>query len=144
MKNEKKQVTAFGGLKQNCFLLDTHPKQDIKHEKDSGYYMSLEKKQLPNGYQFELERSEYPINSESVTSYLEASDFKRDPLMAIANAPKRVNLGDIREVQAFIRENPQEAVRIYKSVGDKLSEYFKQQQEAATAEGNNQTHGGEN
>lgn len=96
-------------------------------------YISLEKKNLPNGYVEELVLKDYPINSVSVSSLAEGADYRNDPAQAIANAPKRVNLGDITEAQAFL-ENPQNFARVYDDVKSKLLEYYKAQG-AAPAEG---------
>lgn len=135
MTTEKKQLeikqVKIGGLRQNCYVRET---REASASTVSPYastikkYASLEKHQLPNGYTFELEEVDYPINSESVTSYADSSDYRRDPMAAIASAPKRVNLGDIREVQEFVAQSPQEAVRLYQAVGEKLEQYYAQQE----------------
>lgn len=54
---------------------------------------------------------DYPINSESVSSLAEGADYRNDPAQAIAQAPKRVNLGDVTEAQAFLN-NPQYAASL--------------------------------
>lgn len=126
---EKKRV-IINGLRQNCFVLDGKPKCSATQCPRPTHYFSLEKKQLDNGYTFELEKVDYPITSESITSYVDSADYRRDPMQAIANAPKRVNLGDITEVQKFIESDPQQAVRVYKAVGEKLQEYYKKKENA--------------
>lgn len=42
---------------------------------------------------------EYPITPESVKSYAEAADYRRDPVTAAMTAKPRTNLGDIRQMQ---------------------------------------------
>lgn len=128
-----KKDIKIGGLRQNCYALDTRTVIEDSHIKQPKYYSSLEKKQLPNGVVYNLEEVEYPITSESVTSYVESSDYHRDPLAAIAAAPKRVNLGDITEVQDFIQKNPQDALRVYRQVGEQLKKYFESQTQAQNA-----------
>lgn len=123
-KEEKKQVRVCG-LRQNCFVLEGRSAPSIVPAPKITHYFSLAKKELENGYVQEIEKVDYPITSESVSSYIDSSDYRRDPMQAIASAPKRVNLGDISQVQDFIASNPQEAVRVYRAVGDKLQEYFK-------------------
>lgn len=125
-----KKDVKICGLRQNCYALDTRTVIEDSSIKQPKYYSSLEKKQLPNGVVYNLEQVEYPITSESVTSYVESSDYHRDPLAAIANAPKRVNLGDITEVQDFIQKNPQDALRVYRQVGEQLQKYFETQTQA--------------
>lgn len=128
-----KKDIKIGGLRQNCYALDTRTVMEDSHINQPKYYSSLEKKQLPNGVLYNLEEVEYPITSESVTSYVESSDYHRDPLAAIAASPKRVNLGDITEVQDFIQKNPQDALRVYRQVGEQLQKYFESQTQAQNA-----------
>jgi hypothetical protein len=102
-------------------------------------YDSLERRQLSNGFVEEVVEKDYPINSESVTSYVESSDYRNDPAQAIANAPKRVNLGDISQVQNFVRDNPVHAVGQYAGVLRKVADYFDQHANKSAAPGTIQT-----
>lgn len=128
---EKKPVKIFGA-RQNCYIVDGREKAicasgtEMNHEQKK--YISLERVQTRNGFYEELVSKDYPINSASVTSYADGADYRRDPAAAIANAPKRVNLGDISEAQEFIRSNPQEAAIQYKKILDKVEQYFAAQE----------------
>lgn len=82
----------------------------------------MEKKDLPNGYVQELVEKDYPITSESVTSYADGADYRNDPAQAVANAPARVNLGDITEAQKFL-DNPQNFIKTFNEVKEKLASY---------------------
>lgn len=84
------------------------------------------KKILPNGYLEVLEKKDYPINADSVSSYADSANYRNDPAQAVANAPKRVNLGDITEAQAFIRDNPQQALREYRDILARLQDVLPQ------------------
>lgn len=127
---EKKPVVVFG-VKQNCYALDCRkpgssiplavPNRTIKK------YYELEQKTLDNGYVEQVVEKDYPINSDSVSSYIESSDYRLDPNQAIAQAPKRVNLGDVTEVQDFMKNNPMQATLHYADVLQKVSQYMKQQ-----------------
>lgn len=122
-----KKPVLVNGIRQNCYLLDRRVGVDsVRPLVETKKYFDLEEKQLPNGYAQELVEKDYPINSDSVSSYIESSDYRNDPLQAIANAPKRVNLGDISEVQRFMNENPVEATRQYADILSKVSQYFKE------------------
>lgn len=127
MMQEKKPVIIAGRL-QNCYRIDGRTKPVGVPSSIASHtikqYNSLERVAERNGYRDEIQRKDYPINSESVTSYADGADYRRDPAQAIANAPKRVNLGDISEAQDFLRENPQEAALRYKSILDKVEAYF--------------------
>lgn len=115
-------------LAQNCYTRDV-VNVSAKAVQQPKKYSSLEEIKLPNGLVYELVEKDYPITPESVTSYADGADYRLDPQRAIENAPKRVNLGDVGEVQEFIKTNPMEAVRLYRDIGAKLETYMKQQQQ---------------
>lgn len=125
MKSEKKQVYV-AGVKQNCYLTDIRPipLSTPRPNVTQTEFTELVDKQLPNGFVQEMVSRTYPINAESVSSYIESSDYRNDPAQAIANAPKRVNLGDISEVQEFIKNNPTQAVSQYADILHKVASYF--------------------
>lgn len=133
---ESKRPILINGIPQNVFAL--RQKKDFtvipSHLKNTTIkkYNTLERKVLPNGYCEEMVRKDYPINSESVSSYVESSDYRNDPAQAIANAPKRVNLGDISQVQEFVRDNPVQAVGQYADILQKVADYFKAQAKTKT------------
>lgn len=122
-----KDKVIIGTYAQNCYRLDGTMRAYISNEKfKQDKYLSLEKVNLPNGYIEKLVEKDYPINSESVSSLADGADYRNDPLQAIAQAPQRVNLGDITEAQKFL-ENPQNNAKIFESVKAQLLEYFKRQ-----------------
>lgn len=132
---QEKKPVKICGFKQNCYRVATtggivgiakNPSSTVKK------FDSLEKVNLPTGFVQQLVEKDYPINSASVTSYAEGADYRNDPMQAIANAPKRVNLGDITEAQQFL-ENPQELMRMYDTVKAKLDAYYASQIQSASA-----------
>lgn len=136
MEIPEKKPVIIGGIRQNCYALDV--RTDISAlrfptNRTIKKYYSLEKETLPNGYTESVQEKDYPINSDSVTSYVESSDYRNDPNQAIANAPKRVNLGDITEVQSFVKENPVQATLQYADILNKVASYMKQQANAGHA-----------
>lgn len=120
-------------VKECCRDMNTIPSQLRNVTKSK--YDSLERRQLSNGFVEEIVEKDYPINSESVTSYVESSDYRNDPAQAIANAPKRVNLGDISQVQQFVQDNPVQAVGQYADILQKVADYFKQSAKSAAGSG---------
>lgn len=107
----------INGIRQNCYALDTRENiTDTKSSKIIKKYDSLERKDLSNGFVEQVVQVDYPINPDSISSYVDGADYRRDPMQAIANTPSRVNLGDIREVQSFVADNPQNAVRVLRDV----------------------------
>lgn len=124
---EIKEQVSLGGYPQNCYRIATSGGQSVQRTVPTVKgYVSLEKKTLPNGYVEELTIKDYPINSQSVSSLADGADYRNDPAQAVANAPKRVNLGDVTEAQAFL-QNPQNQARIYHDVMSKLLDYYKNQ-----------------
>lgn len=121
LKVKEKRRVSVNGVRQNCYCVDTltaeQTSRSVNPEKS---YVSLERKNLNNGFVEELVVKDYPINSKSVTSYADGADYRNDPAQAIANAPKRVNLGDVTQVQEFIQSDPQNAVRVFRDVIAKL------------------------
>ena len=120
MKNMNKEV-IINGVKQNCYVRDVslmavQPIKGIKQKK----YPSLERELLSNGFTEEIKIRDYPITAESVKSYADAANYRNDPAQAVANAPNRVNLGDITQVQDFVKNNPQDAVRVFRDVLSRL------------------------
>lgn len=122
--NGKRQL-KINTVKRNVYILDTAPCAStlaLFPNKTQEKYVSLEKKDLPNGYVQELVEKDYPITSESVTSYADGADYRNDPAQAVANAPARVNLGDITEAQKFL-DNPQNFIKTFNEVKEKLASY---------------------
>lgn len=119
----------IGCYKQNCYRVAGSEKatKTLFPNKEMKTYDSLEKVELPTGFFQELVQKDYPITSASVSSLAEGADYRNDPMQAIAQAPQRVNLGDITEAQKFL-ENPQNYARIFEFVKGKLAEYQAQQQ----------------
>lgn len=113
------------GFRQNVFRRDSVGCARIptNPSKTQEKYTSLERKMFNNGYCEALVEKDYPINSESVSSLAEGADYRNDPAQAIAQAPKRVNLGDVTEAQAFLN-NPQYAASLFADVKAKLNAYY--------------------
>ena len=93
-----KQVKSRSFVLQNCFrqvpeVLAVDPvKQDDK-------YVALETStDFFKGYQEQVVEYDYPITSESVTSYASGVDYKRD-LFSAMKSNSGQNLGDVREAQ---------------------------------------------
>lgn len=123
---KEKSVIKVNGFLQNCYRLNTVSNSIVSHSNSSKEYESLERVDFDNGFVEVIQNKEYPINSDSVTSFADGVDYKRDPMQAIANSPQRVNLGDITEAQKFL-QNPMNYRRVYEDTCARLQEYFKSQ-----------------
>ena len=130
-----RKPVAINGTRQNCYVLGTRTASagTISSEPEKKF-KTIERVNLPNGYYDTVVEKDYPINSESVTSYTDGADYRNDPLQAIANAPKRVNLGDVTQLQEFVQNDPQNAVRVFRDVLSRLEAVQKQSVPAPSAE----------
>lgn len=126
LKIQKKAVKILG-VRQNIYVGDTVQGicDTVKHVPEK-VYPSLERKNLPNGFVENVELKDYPINSKSVSSYADSADYRNDPNGAVANAPNRVNMGDISQVQEFLANNPHQAVEVFRNVMATLDNKAKQ------------------
>lgn len=111
------------GRRQRIYTRDCVPAQQA-HIPQQKMEVVTERVELPTGFYEQLVEREYPVNSESVSSYADTADYRNDPLGAIAQAPKRVNLGDITGLQDFVNGDPQRAVSVYKNVLAQVSKYL--------------------
>lgn len=125
-----KVPVRFSRLLQNVFVVDgtEHVEQTPNPSHTIETVDVLVRKNLPNGFVEEVETKPYPINSASVTSYADSANYRNDPVSAVANATKRVNLGDVAGVQEFLASDPQRAVKVFSEVLPKITAYFETQQ----------------
>lgn len=88
-------------IQQDCYVLDFVKPVDVDMKPISEKYFSLEEKLTKNGVEFVQSEYDYPITPEYVNSFLASSDYRRDPLNAVAQSQlnKQVNLGDVSSVQ---------------------------------------------
>lgn len=93
---------------QNCYLKSASPAVVGRSIPASKKYVELEEQMLPNGVKYELVEKEYPFTPEYVRSYADTVDYRRDPMQAIANAPKRANLGDVGAIQQLLNSSSEE------------------------------------
>lgn len=138
MKKEVKIVTA----RQNCYIVAgavEHKLTDINKHETQKHYFSMERVSKDRGFSDEIIKKDYPITSESVSSYAESADYKRDPIGAIANAPKRQNLGDVTQVQEFLAGDPMQALRVFESVLKTINGKTKEGKISSPIEGDNPT-----
>lgn len=128
----RRRQVLIGGFPQNFYMraqtIDTSSIPEHLKNKEQKTYLAQERQELPSGFMDVVVEKDYPINSESVSSYIETSDYRYDPQNAIANARKRINLGDITQTQEFMGTNPIQASTKYSEVMQKVADYFKAQE----------------
>ena len=86
-------------IAQDCYIRDVTPKVVKKSEYAVRHFASLVEVSDSVGVHYDLRDFDYPITPESVKSYVDSTDYKKDPAAAIAAGSRGVNLGDITELQ---------------------------------------------
>ena len=81
------------------YLRERTPIQTVQDRRTRKYF-ALEEQTNRDGFKGEvLVEKDYPITPEYVSSFAASSDYRSDPLGAIAAAPPRRNLGDVTQLQ---------------------------------------------
>lgn len=92
-------------IAQDCYIRDVTPKVVKRSEYASRRFPSLVEVPDSVGVHYDLRDFDYPITPESVKSYVDSTDYKRDPAAAIAAGARGVNLGDITEAQRIVNSD---------------------------------------
>lgn len=125
----------------NWILRERAPLASVKSQRTRKYF-ELEEHVDEKGFRGEvLVQKDYPITPEYVTSFAAGADYHQDPVGAIANAPKRSNLGDITALQRALGLDYETARHLFsefqaaaKRAAEKLSSAPSAQESSATAE----------
>lgn len=123
-----------GLLRQNCYIRDCTPLVDLKQPAESeSYYETIEEVVDTSGNSMIHERRviPYEITPEYVDSFRESSDYHTDPIGAVVSAPKRQNLGDVRDFQSVSDMDDTQAQALFKQLQER---FLKAQAEKVQAE----------
>lgn len=115
---QKKIVTNL--LQQNCYIRESVPNVNNFTDYGDKVYNSLVEKPTKNGFEVKIEAFPYPITPQYVNSFVDSADYRRDPANAIANAPKRTNLGDVTELQSVVNMDFTTARKLYNDLKSKF------------------------
>lgn len=108
-------------LQQNCFVRDVSRCDDLCSNDSESDFVSLDEVVQSDGIKLVPSLHPYPITVDSVNSQVESSDYRNDPVGAIARSVPRHNLGDIRGVQDLFSMDPVAARALYDSLSLKFS-----------------------
>lgn len=108
-------------IQQNCFVRDCSQKTDLQSVVTDKKFYSLDEKPSDNGFSYELNEYPYPITPQYVNSFIDSSDYRKDPANAISNGSKHVNLGDIRSIQDLSKLDTSVQRSLYESLKSKFS-----------------------
>lgn len=114
-------------LQQNCFVRDVVRKVDLKSENSDSCFVSLDEVSSENGVSFVPHKYPYPITPQYVNSFVDSSDYRRDPVSAINNGIKRQNLGDVSSIQSVLDMDSSLQRSIYEQLSAKFAQSVKSQ-----------------
>lgn len=86
-------------LKQNCFIRDCVEEKEVSTDYSDKTYTSVDEVVTSNGVKLVENQVPYHITPQYVNSFVDSSDYRRDPVNAVLNAPRRQNLCDITGIQ---------------------------------------------
>lgn len=107
-------------LQQNCFVRDSRLGKDLCCSSSPDSFLSIDEIVTSKGVELKESVNSYPITPQYVDSFVESSDYRKDPFSAISSGVERQNLGDITDVQKVISMDSEQARALYA----KLSEVF--------------------
>lgn len=107
-------------LQQNCFVRDVCVASDLQHV-SSDKFCSIDEKVDEGGVHIEKNEYPYPITPDYVNSFVESSDYRRDPFSAVLNSVKGNNLGDVRSMQDISSMDTEQARSLYKQLSERFS-----------------------
>lgn len=107
-------------LKQNCFVRDCVEEKEVFTDYADKTYTSVDEVVSSNGIKLVENQVPYHITPQYVNSFVDSSDYRRDPVNAVLNAPKRQNLGDISGIQDICGFDFISAQKLYQALKTKF------------------------
>lgn len=95
------------------------PAVDLRTKYVPKKYIELRQKVVPNGIVEEEVVVDYPVTPESVKSFSDSTDFKRDLNGNLKSG--RTNLGDCTDLQSILNMDSENARRAYSRLQDTLN-----------------------
>lgn len=120
----KNKPVPMSLIQQNCFIRDVTRISDNSASaavSAKRTYLSLDEVTDIDGVKLRMTENDYPITPEYVDSFSESADYRNDVVGAVANAPKRTNLGDITGFQDVASMDMESARALYKQLTDKFA-----------------------
>ena len=107
-------------LKQNCFIRDCVEEAESVTDYSDKTYTSVDEVVTSNGIKLVENQVPYHITPQYVNSFVDSSDYRRDPVNAVVNAPRRQNLGDISGIQDICGFDFITAQKLYQALKSKF------------------------
>lgn len=106
-------------IKQNCFIREC-VRSDSSLSVPSSY-VSCDEVTESDGIKIQYTEHDYPITPDSVNSYVDSSDYRRDPVGAVARGHHLRNLGDVSAMQEVSNMDMQSARVLYNTLSKVFS-----------------------
>lgn len=113
-------------LQQNCYVRDVTVNSSSNGVSVDSFE-SVDEVVTEKGVELVYSTNDYPITPQSVNSYVDSVDYRRDPVAAVANGHQRQNLGDITDVQKIAAMDMESARALYAQLSEKLGKVSKQE-----------------
>lgn len=120
MTNKSSRVQS-NLLQQNCFVRDVSRAVDLKSDDTPVSYVSIDEEVTPSGTKVEFNSYPYPITPQYVNSFVDSSDYRRDPANAVANGVKKSNFGDVRSLQSLSQMDTDSQRALYEELSSKFN-----------------------
>lgn len=108
-------------IRQNCYLRDIVDPLDFSSKYPEKVFTSLDEVPSDDGIKFVPNDYPYPITPESVNSYVDSSDYRKDPANAISSGVHGVNIGDCTDIQSILRMDSSAQRSLYEQLSAKFS-----------------------
>lgn len=108
-------------LQQNCFVRDVTLKSDLSVPSIVSFE-SIDEVVTDKGVEVRKTVEPYHITPQYVSSFVDSVDYRKDPIGAIANSFKRLNLGDITDVQKVASMDVSSARALYAELQKRFAE----------------------
>lgn len=122
-------------IQQNCFVRDVVRLTDSPVSSSSENYLSLDEVVTDKGVELREVVVPYPVTPQYVNSFVDSSDYRKDPFSSVAQSSKGFNLGDIRDIQNVSSMDTEKAREVY----NRLKELFFQSDNQSENQSDNQS-----
>lgn len=118
MNNSKRIQSNL--LQQNCFVRDVSLSRDLRSVTSDIDFLSQDEVTTSHGVSLVDKVKKYPITPQYVNSFVDSSDYRRDPVSAISNGVKKSNLGDLTEIQSVLSMDSAKQAELYHELSKKF------------------------
>lgn len=123
-------------IRQNCFLRDVVSAAPTSGAHSPDTYISLDEVTTSSGIALRETVKDYEITPDYVQSFVDSSDYRLDPVNAVANGHSRSNLGDISSVQEVASLDTERARALYQQLSKLFSNSAAAPAAAASSDSN--------